>query len=142
MKATLLASHGDNVVHLRTRSPTIGLHVLGEWYGCPRAGPMKRAERLAQVCSQLAREVRFEVVSHAFQQFEPDGVIGVLILSDAHIAIHTWPETGFVAIDVYTCHLTPDTRQRALEFLGKLRDVLRPVWVDTSEINRGVAEPP
>ncbi len=140
MKSATLASRTTEVVHLRTRSPVQGLHVLGEWYGCPRSEAIRRADRLRQVCVQLAREHGFEVLAQTFAQFQPQGVIGTMILGDAHFAIHTWPDTGFVAVDCYASHLTPRTRHRALDLLARLSEVMRPVWINTSEIKRGVAD--
>ena len=139
MKSSALSA-GDNVVHLRTRSPVQGLHLLGEWYGCPRSEPLRRAERLRLVCLQLVREASFDVISATFHQFEPEGVMGTVLLSDAHLAIHTWPDTGFIAVDFYACHLTPQTRTRAHAVFNSLREVLRPVWVNFSELSRGVPE--
>ncbi|HZQ63255.1 MAG TPA: S-adenosylmethionine decarboxylase, partial [Casimicrobiaceae bacterium] len=75
-----------------------------------------------------------------FEQFEPGGVVATVLLDDAHIAIHTWPETGFVALDLYACHSTDANRARVLAFVSSLREVLRPVWVNTSEIHRGLPD--
>ena len=141
MKPLPIPVPDDNVVHLRTRSPVLGLHVLAEWYGCPRSDAIKRSEHLRALCLQLLRESGFDVVSSLFEQFEPGGVVATVVLDDAHIAIHTWPETGFVALDCYACHLTETNRTRVLAFLSRLRDVLRPVWVNTTEVNRGVPDP-
>lgn len=135
-----VATSPDNVVHLRTRSPVQGLHVLAEWYGCPRSEAIRRAERLRQTCAQLVREAGWELVSSMFQQFEPDGVVGIMVITDAHVAIHTWPETGFVAVDFYACHHDGRSRARVSAFLTRLREVLRPVWVNATEVNRGVAD--
>jgi S-adenosylmethionine decarboxylase proenzyme len=139
MKTSALAA-GDNVVHLRTRSPVQGIHLLGEWYGCPRSEPLRRAERLRAVCLQIVRESSFDVMSAMFQQFEPEGAMGAVLLTDAHLAIHTWPDTGFVAVDFYACYLTPYTRGRAHAVFSSLREVLRPVWVNFSELSRGVPD--
>ena len=38
-----------------------------------------------------------------FHEFEPQGVTGVIVLSESHLSIHTWPETGYAAVDFYTC---------------------------------------
>lgn len=140
MKASAVAAADDNVVHLRTRSPVVGLHVLAEWYGCPRSDAIKRADHLRQLCLQLVRQAGFDVVSSLFEQFEPGGVVGTIVLADAHVAIHTWPETGFVAVDVYACHLDETNRARSMRLLASLREVLRPVWVNTTEVNRGVPD--
>src|SRR5581483_7873074 len=106
----------DNIVHLCTRSPVLGLHVLAEWYGCPRSDALKRAEHLRHSCLQLLRESGFDVVSALFEQFEPGGVVAMVVLGEAHIAIHTWPDTGFVAIDFYTCHLSAANRNQMAAF--------------------------
>jgi S-adenosylmethionine decarboxylase len=142
MKASALAAVDDNVVRLRTRSPVLGLHILAEWYGCPRSNAIKRADHLRQVSLQLMREAGFDVVSSVFEQFQPGGVVGTVVLADAHMSIHTWPETGFVAIDFYACHLSEVNRGRSLRFLARLREVLRPVWVNTTELKRGVPDGP
>ena len=36
-------------------------------------------------------------------QFEPQGLTGIILLSESHISIHTWPEHGMAAVDVFTC---------------------------------------
>lgn len=140
MKASALKSSPGNVVHLRTRSPGQGVHFLAEWYGCPRSDAIRRAERLRALCLQVARESGCEIVSSLFQQFEPDGVIGMIVLPDAHVAIHTWPDTGFVAVDLYACHDDGGSRARAGAFLARIRELLRPVWINDTEVARGVAD--
>ena len=52
------------------------------------------------------------VVGDSFHQFEPQGVTGTVLLAESHLAIHTWPEQGFVTIDVYVCNLQPTIRPR------------------------------
>lgn len=48
------------------------------------------------------------IVGESFVQFNPQGVTGVLVLSESHLSIHTYPEEGFAAIDCYTCGTTVD----------------------------------
>ncbi len=50
-----------------------------------------------------------EVREVAFHKFSPQGVSGVVVISESHLAIHTWPELGYAAIDVFTCgdHVDP-----------------------------------
>lgn len=42
-------------------------------------------------------------VNHFFHQFSPQGVSGAIIIAESHISIHTWPEHGYAALDVFTC---------------------------------------
>lgn len=48
------------------------------------------------------------IVGESFVRFNPQGVTGVLVLSESHLSIHTYPEEGFAAIDCYTCGTTVD----------------------------------
>lgn len=50
------------------------------------------------------------IVGENFVKFSPQGVTGVLVLSESHLSIHTYPEEGFAAIDCYTCGETVDPR--------------------------------
>lgn len=44
-----------------------------------------------------------QVLRTVFHQLEPRGVRGVIVLPESHMSIHTWPETGYAAVDFYTC---------------------------------------
>jgi S-adenosylmethionine decarboxylase len=44
-----------------------------------------------------------EVLGESFHRFSPQGVSGVVVIAESHISIHTWPEHGFAAADVFTC---------------------------------------
>lgn len=56
------------------------------------------------------------IVDEVFKKFEPQGLTGVLVLSESHLSIHTYPENGFVYLDLFTCgdHCEP---LRALSIL-------------------------
>jgi S-adenosylmethionine decarboxylase proenzyme len=43
------------------------------------------------------------VVEQVFHKFNPHGVSGVVVISESHLAVHTWPEYGYAAVDVFTC---------------------------------------
>lgn len=60
-------------------------------------------EYVKDVLISSAQEVGLHVVDSLFYKFEPIGISGVLILSESHITIHTWPEYKFVALDAFTC---------------------------------------
>jgi S-adenosylmethionine decarboxylase proenzyme len=42
-------------------------------------------------------------ISHHFHRFSPQGVSGVVVIAESHLSIHSWPENGYAAIDVFTC---------------------------------------
>ena len=82
-----------------------------------------------------AKEANAEILKVAFHRFKPQGVSGVVVIAESHLSIHTWPESGYAALDFYTCgdHTDP---WRACEFAAKklgARSML------TTEVKRGIA---
>lgn len=80
----------------------LGVHVLGELHGCD-ASQIAFVEALRAMMLLVAEQASFRVVGERFHQFEPAGVTGVLILAESHFSVHTWPEQGTVATDIFTC---------------------------------------
>lgn len=58
---------------------------------------------LRTVMYEAAKLAGAEVVGERFVKFTPQGLTGVLVLSESHLSIHTYPEAGFIAVDCYTC---------------------------------------
>jgi S-adenosylmethionine decarboxylase proenzyme len=48
------------------------------------------------------------VVDEVFHKFNPHGISGVVVIQESHLTIHTWPEYGYAAVDVFTCGQTVD----------------------------------
>ena len=115
-----------------------GIHLLGEWYGCPADTPVfTRAEALRDVCLKAVEDARLTVVGERFFQFQPQGVTGTVLLAESHLAIHTWPEAGFVTVDVYVCNFTTDNSGKAERVFRALQDVLKPQRTRFQAIRRG-----
>ena len=80
----------------------LGRHLLVEFYNCnPQeldnvAGIEKHMNDAAIACGAT-------IVQSSFHRFEPWGVSGVVVISESHLAIHTWPEYGYASVDLYTC---------------------------------------
>jgi len=67
---------------------------------------------------EAAIECGATIVESCFHMFNPHGVSGVVIISESHLAIHTWPELGYAAVDLFTCGEACDPKV-AYEFLKK-----------------------
>ena len=50
-----------------------------------------------------ASESGATVLGESFHQFDPQGVSGVVVIAESHLFIHTWPEYGYAAVDIFTC---------------------------------------
>jgi S-adenosylmethionine decarboxylase len=80
----------------------LGRHVLAEFYGCPEE-ILNDIQRIERTMVDAALEAGAEIREVAFHKFSPQGVSGVVVISESHLAIHTWPELGYAAVDVFTC---------------------------------------
>lgn len=85
----------------------LGRHVLAELFHCDTE-ILNDAERVEQIMVEAALKAGAEVREVAVHQFSPQGVSGVVVISESHIAIHTWPELGYAAVDVFTCGTSVD----------------------------------
>jgi S-adenosylmethionine decarboxylase proenzyme len=98
---------------------------------------MTRSDALRKLCLKLSEASGMTIVGDRFFQFEPQGVTGTVLLAESHLAIHTWPEHGFVTIDVYVCNYTTDNTAKAERLFRTMQDALRPERTKYQAIHRG-----
>ncbi|ASN05029.1 adenosylmethionine decarboxylase [Virgibacillus necropolis] len=81
---------------------TMGRHVIAELWECniDKLNDMALIER---TFVDAALKAGAEIREVAFHKFAPHGVSGVVIISESHLTIHSFPEHGYASIDVYTC---------------------------------------
>lgn len=80
----------------------MGRHILAEIYGCD-FDILNDLKRIEEIMINAALEAGAEVREFVFHRFSPQGVSGVVVISESHLTIHTWPELGYAAVDVFTC---------------------------------------
>lgn len=78
-----------------------GLHLLIDLWNCQYLQDMDLIEATMRKAAAVCGATVLEIKLHSFG--ENAGITGVAILAESHISIHTWPETGYVAIDVFMC---------------------------------------
>lgn len=81
---------------------TIGRHVISELWGC-NVEKLNDINLIEQTFVDAALKAGAEIREVAFHKFAPQGVSGVVIISESHLTIHSFPEHGYASIDVYTC---------------------------------------
>ena len=84
------------------RTLPAGRQVLAEMTGCPPAA-LNDPAGLESCFRRCALEGGATLVSSHFHHFSPQGVSGVVVIAESHITVHTWPEHGYAAVDVFTC---------------------------------------
>lgn len=90
-------------------------HTLLELHGCAPA-LLQNAEALKPALVDAVRQGGGTIVTEVFHNFSPHGVSGVIVIAESHVAIHTWPEHGFAAVDIFSCSpaLDQDLIQRLI----------------------------
>ncbi|GAE30130.1 adenosylmethionine decarboxylase [Alkalihalobacillus hemicellulosilyticus] len=111
---------------------TMGRHVIAELWGCDE-DKLNNMSYIEQVFVDAALKAGAEVREVAFHKFAPHGVSGVVIISESHLTIHSFPEHGYASIDVYTCgDLDPTV---ASDFIA---DCLQASTSEVIEVPRGM----
>jgi S-adenosylmethionine decarboxylase len=107
-----------------------GAHLIVDLYDAERLDDIDHIEATLRNCVDAAGATLLHIHLH---HFEPNGgVSGVAVLAESHISIHTWPEAGFAALDVFMCgNANPDA------CIPVLRDAFLAKNIAVSELLRG-----
>ena len=132
--ATAVAAHQADESRLdhfvvRNGVRCAGAHLIIDIYDGERLDEIEHIERTLRHCVDAAGATLLHIHLHAFQ---PNGVSGVAVLAESHISIHTWPEAGYAALDVFMCgEADPDA------CIPILREAFSARRVAVSELLRG-----
>ena len=80
----------------------LGRHILVEFSGC-NAEVMNDVSIIESSMIEAAKIAGATVINSTFHHFSPWGVSGVVVIQESHLAIHTWPEYRYAAVDLFTC---------------------------------------
>jgi S-adenosylmethionine decarboxylase len=110
---------------------SVGRHMILEMWGCQNLNSIEVVE---QALRSVVRDCDLTLLDLHVYPFTPIGVTGVAVVSESHVMIHTWPEHGYAAIDVFTCGEQADPAAA----LPSLRACFAPERVQVMEITRGL----
>ena len=106
-----------------------GVHLIIDLHGAQRLNDIEHIEATLRHCVEAAQATLLHIHLHHFQ---PSGVSGVAVLAESHISIHTWPEIGYAALDVFMCgSADPD------KCVPMLREAFSAKRVGVNELLRG-----
>ena len=106
--------------------------MLAEFRGCSLT-KLNSLEFIEASMNTAAAEARATVVNSSFHKFGPQGISGVLVLAESHLSVHTWPEHGYFAADLFFCG--GGDPYKAFE---QLRDRLGAGHFQLTELKRGM----
>lgn len=111
----------------------VGVHMVGDFWGGRVIENKEKIKEILLEATRRAEDTPLQVVVH---KFNPQGLSGVVLLSESHISVHTWPEVGYVGVDVFTCGEN-DKPDKALRYL---QEVFQPTQVEFNKFKRGTLQ--
>lgn len=114
---------------------SLGRHVLAELYGC-KFEVLNDIKQVEDIMVNAALEAGAEIREFVFHKFSPQGISGVVVISESHLAIHTWPELGYAAVDVFTC----GDKVNPWDACNYLEEMFGATDIKASEVQRGIIE--
>jgi len=114
---------------------TRGTHIIVELSNCD-ANIINNLTEVKKILTYAALYANAEIKELAFHRFSPQGVSGVVVIAESHISVHTWPEYGYAALDIYTC----GDNTEPLKACNYIARTFKAEKVFATEIERGVKD--
>jgi len=80
----------------------LGRHFLAEFYNCS-GETLNDEKKIAEIMTKAVEASNATIIKPFFHKFSPQGVSGIIVIAESHLAIHTWPEFNFAAVDLFSC---------------------------------------
>jgi S-adenosylmethionine decarboxylase len=126
---TLSVSECESKAQIEEKRATF-VHLIADFVS-PKV--IEDADEIREILIEAARRANNTPLEITIHKFPVQGITGVILLAESHIAIHTWPEYDYVAVDIFTCGKTTNP-YKALEYL---KEKFCPQKVKFREIKRG-----
>lgn len=110
----------------------LGRHLVADFHGCTQDlnDPKLVMDALEKACEVAGATI----ISRTGHHFSPYGVTAVVVIAESHLAVHTWPEYGYAAVDLFTCGTSVDT-WKAFDLVNTAFGATR---VDVKDMPRGI----
>lgn len=110
----------------------IGRHLTVDMYGC-KFDSLNNLDYIKEAMLAAIKEGNMTLLNLSSHQFQPQGLTALALLEESHMSVHTYPELGYAAVDVFTCgdHTRPD------KAVSMLKQFLKPERMKVTNIRRG-----
>ncbi|MCK4665693.1 adenosylmethionine decarboxylase [Candidatus Dependentiae bacterium] len=114
----------------------LGIEILCDFYNCNKE-KMSDKNEIEKIIIKAVEESGATIIETKLFLFSPYGLTGLIIITESHFSIHTWPEHGYIAIDYFTCNEKLDL-SKTIEIL---KNYFEPENIDIKKISRGEIQP-
>jgi len=112
-----------------------GSHFLGKIY-TSNSQKLLFSKKAPKVISKAIEESGFKELGSFYHEFPQGGFTGVVVLSESHVAIHTWPEFNYLTMDVYVCNYTKDNTAGCEKLFDQISKFFEPKRVIKKKLLR------
>ncbi len=120
-----------------------GVHLMVDGYGASRE-ILKNRELLTKILHDIPVEMGMHLISDPVvievgpkNRKDPGGLSGFVLIAESHFSFHTFPDRGFITLDIYTCQNSLDTSR----FIERFKDVFKLSYADSYVQPRGISYP-
>ncbi|GAB4134836.1 MAG: hypothetical protein Tsb009_00340 [Planctomycetaceae bacterium] len=111
---------------------SLGRHLIVEMWACH--DDTNSTDIVRDAMTEAIDAINATLLNLHIERFQPHGVTGLAVLAESHFSVHSWPEHGYVAADIFTCGTTAQP-ERAIDILRKH---FQPEHVEAYEVSRGI----
>jgi len=116
---------------------SLGNHLIIEMYDCDPV-IINNRKKVEQALIKAVEISGATIVQSVIHEFNPHGISGVVVIEESHFSVHTWPEYGYCALDIFTCGSEID-HYSALQYL---KDTFKATNISVNDIKRGILDLP
>lgn len=119
----------------RKKRVLTGLHILGKVY-TKNIKSLKSLYGAKKSISKIIKIYQLKELGSFYYKFPQGGFTGIVSLVESHIAIHTWPELGYLTLDVYLCNYSRDNKEVCKKVFKKISHLFKPFKIEKKFIKR------
>ena len=114
-----------------------GIHILASFHGCKNKNLLTNKFQLKRKLIYLVKKSGLNIVGDCFYKFRRGGITGIVLISESHISIHTWPEKdNSLTLDIYTCNVSENNESKAKKLFESLKEAFTPNKIKKKVIKR------
>lgn len=118
---------------MNTPNHVLGYHYIWDISNC-NSEKISYLSSIKALMEDLVKTFNLSVLNSSYNQFAPHGVTGVLLLEESHLSIHTWPENGYMAVDLFSC--------KEIDSINEFKSIMQKhvgseIHVETTYVDRG-----
>jgi S-adenosylmethionine decarboxylase len=107
----------------------LGIHVIADLHLCDLRSLVESerdVERVKRYVSEVIHRYRFTELGSVYHFFGPHAITATVCLAESHFTFHTWPEEGYVSLDLFACNRRVNRSEEAVELCAEVaRDLFK-----------------